>query len=356
MFHLEKEGGLMAEKRKKCPSCGRIFNGEHFVLALISMLLLWTGLVVFCAAGHTAEEPFSGSWRLKIKEAVAVQTPTVFLGDLAEVIGDMDEAAKMELLSRELWAAPVESGRPMAINRDRLTPALQQSLGEMAERCLVPGQVVIQRGGKVFSQADLQQLVAAKLAPAMAAMKGEAMLREYKLPPYIFVSDAMGQVIVELPGRVIPGRLSVRLIETAPDGAVLRQFSGNVFLDLWVDVPTVSRPLQKGEMLTPEVLTLERKNAAYIKGEVWDGGGGPWRVRQATGASQPLLLSNIEPMPRVSKGNKLTLVFEKPGLRVETAAIALADGGVGDSILVRNTQSNVQVMARVVDHGTVRVP
>ena len=348
MFHTEK--------RKKCPSYGGIFKGEHFIFALISMLLLWAGLVVFCAAVNAAEEPSSGAWRLKIKEAVAVQTPTVFLGDLAEVIGYMDETAKRELLSRELWAAPLESGRPMAINRDRLASALQQSLGEMAERCLVPGQVVIQRGGKVFSQVDLQQLVARKLAPVMAAMKGEAMLREYKLPPYIFLSDAMGQVIVELPSRVVPGRLSVRLIETAPDGASLRQFSGNVFLDLWVDVPAVSRPLQKGEMLTPEVLTLERKNAAYIKGEIWDGGGGPWRAKQALGANQPLLLSNIEPMPRVSKGKTLTLVFEKPGIRVEAPAIALADGGIGDSIPVRNTQSNVQVIARVVDHGTVSVP
>lgn len=325
------------------------------LVSLLTMILLAISILVFlCSPALGQVGAGSQDWRLKIKEAVVVEGGMVTLADLAEPIGTASPDV-LELMRRELFAAPVEQGRPMVLNRDRLSMALRQSLGPAVGQCLLPSQIVIQRGGAVLNQADLQKRVDQALAPQMSALTGEASLREYKLPNYIFLGDAMGTVKVETPASLSPGRVALRLVELAPDGSSARQFSGSVFLDLWRDVPAVSRPVQKGEALTPDVLTVTRKNAAYLKGDIWDGTGGPWMVKQPVGEHEPLYVSNLEPLPQVRKGSRLSLVFESQTIRLETPAQALADGQIGDAIPVRNLQSNKQIIATVVDHNTVRV-
>lgn len=292
-------------------------------------------------------------WRLKIESAAVALNDSVFLGDIATPLGHMDEALWQDLSRRALWAAPEQEGKPMQVNRSRLSQALRQALGkEIAGRCILPTSLVIQRGGLVFREDVLRDYVVKSLTPQLAAMPGEAQLTEFRLPEYIFLEHPQQQIQLE-PGKLAPGRITLRFAVKEADGTVLRRVAGTVNLQLWVTVPAAMRVMSKGENLTPEAVTFMRVNAATLKDMPWDGQGGPWRLARGLAAGEPILQSDLQSQLMVRRGDVVTLIYARGNVRMTTQAEALSDGEPGATIAVRNLQSKKQVYAKVKDGGTV---
>ena len=292
-------------------------------------------------------------WRLKIESAAVALNDSVFLGDIATPLGHMDETLWQDLSRRALWAAPEQEGKPMQVNRSRLAQALRQALGkDIAGRCILPTSLVIQRGGLVFREDVLRDYVVKSLTPQLSAMPGEAQLTEFRLPEYIFLEHAQQQIQLE-PGKLAPGRITLRFAVKEADGTVLRRVAGTVNLQLWVTVPAAMRVMSKGENLTPEAVTFMRVNAATLKDMPWDGQGGPWRLARGLSAGEPILQSDLASQLMVRRGDVVTLIYARGNLRMTTQAEALSDGEPGATIAVRNLQSKKQVYAKVKDGGTV---
>ena len=296
-----------------------------------------------------------GEWRLKVAPAAVTNTDSVLLGDIASPLGHMDPALWSDLKSRRLWPAPPEEGKPLQINRSRLSQALRQSLGnELAARCILPTSLVIQRGGLVFREDDLRSYVVKSLTPQLSAMPGEAELNEFRLPEYIFLAHSQQRVQLE-PGKLTPGRVPLRFAVQEADGTVLRRVSGTVNLTLWITVPAASRPLGKGDALTPEAVTFMRINASQLRDLPWDGHGGPWQVTRSLITGEPILQSDLASQLMVRRGTILSLIYTRGNLRMTTQAEALADGEPGATIPVRNLQTKKQIYATVKDGSTVEI-
>jgi flagellar basal body P-ring formation protein FlgA len=316
-------------------------------LLLAVALLLWADGI---QAG-TTEAP----WKLRIKEAASVAGPKVLLGEIAEPIGELDPRKWDELAATELWPSPSARSRPLAVNKDKLQKVLKHFLGDVASLCVLPPRLVLKRGGVAYDEQQLRQIVVNTLTPLLSGLDGEASLREFQLPSFLFLNDPNNSLKVQPSGDVGPGRLGMRLMELDTTGRTRRSVSAGVFVDLWKEVPAAARPLNRNESLTPELITSVRKNMAYLRSGVWDGLGGPWRVKNPIGAMQVVYASSLEPLPEVRKGDTVTLVYEGSRIRLSTTAEALADGGRGESILVRNMQSGREVSARVRNADTVSV-
>lgn len=294
-----------------------------------------------------------GDWRLKILPAAIAAGDQVLLGDIAQPVGNMDPALWEDLKTRELWPAPPEEGKPLQINKSRLSQALRQALGqEYGGRCLLPSSLVIQRGGLVFREDDLRNYVVNSLAPQLAAMPGEAELTDFRLPEYIFLAHSQQQVQLE-PGKLAPGRVPLRFAVKEADGNVLRRVAGTAKLTLWITAPAAARPLNKGETLAPDSITFMRMNAAQMKDLPWDGQGGPWQIIRSIGKGEPILQSDLASKSMVRRGNILTLHYQRGNLQMTIQVEALADGQPGETIPVRNLQTKKQVYATVQDGNTV---
>ena len=274
------------------------------------------------------------AWRLRVREAAVVREAVVRLGDIADPLGNMPRGEWERLAAVPLWPAPETPGKPLQINRQRLGDALRKALGEVADACLLPNSLAVQRDGAVLLEEDLRSLVVKTLTA------------------YAFTAHD-GQSVVLEAGDVAPGRISLRFAVREMDGAAVRRFSGSVFLNLWMDVPCPVRPLGKGEAVTPDVITFMSCNLAYQKGAVWDGRGGPWQTVRSLGASQPILASDLTPLSAVHRGDKLTLVYTRGNVRISAMVEALEEGGPGDTIAVRNLDSKKQIYATVLDADTV---
>ena len=307
------------------------------------------------AAGDQLPMLEQGDWRLKVAPAAVTNTDSVLLGDIAAPLGHMDPALWSDLKSRRLWPAPPEEGKPLQINRSRLSQALRQSLGnELAARCILPTSLVIQRGGLVFREDDLRSYVVKSLTPQLSAMPGEAELNEFRLPDYIFLAHNQQRVQLE-PGKLTPGRVPLRFAVQEADGTVLRRGSRPGHPTPWITVPAASRPLGKGDALTPEAVTFMRINAGQLRDLPWDGHGGPWQVTRSLITGEPILQSDLVSQLMVRRGTILTLIYVRGNLRMTTQAEALADGEPGATIPVRNLQTKKQIYATVKDGSTVEI-
>ena len=292
------------------------------------------------------------AWRLRVREAAVVREAVVRLGDIADPLGNMPRGEWERLAAVPLWPAPETPGKPLQINRQRLGDALRKALGEVADACLLPNSLAVQRDGAVLLEEDLRSLVVKTLTPQINLLGGHGELTDFRLPAYALTAHD-GQSVVLEAGDVAPGRISLRFAVREMDGAAVRRFSGSVFLNLWMDVPCPVRPLGKGEAVTPDVITFMSCNLAYQKGAVWDGRGGPWQTVRSLGASQPILASDLTPLSAVHRGDKLTLVYTRGNVRISAMVEALEEGGPGDTIAVRNLDSKKQIYATVLDADTV---
>ncbi|THB70659.1 MAG: flagella basal body P-ring formation protein FlgA [Desulfovibrio sp.] len=299
-----------------------------------------------------------GEWRITIHEAAVVNGPVVLLGEIAEPLGEYPADLWAELAGTPLWESPALGERPMSITGIRLAAALHHYMNEYADICLTPDSVTLQRGGTLYTESELAAMAARAINQNLAgwaAQGAEAELREYQVPSHIFVADATSSLEVELSNDVEAGRNSFKYLEIGIDGEVQRRVSGSVFVDIWVQVPAAEHPLNRGDTLTVADVTFVRKNLAYLRDDIWDGTGGPFRVRSSVGEGQPIYESHLEILPVVQEGDTVTLVWQGQNIFLSVPAEALADGGAGETITVRNLQSDQEVLARVKDSQTVEV-
>jgi flagella basal body P-ring formation protein FlgA len=278
----------------------------------------------------------------------------VTLGDIADPLGAAPPEEWRRLAAQELWPAPDEAGKPMQINKARLAAALREVMGPLADQCILPNSLVIQRGGAVLREEDLHSLLVKNMTEPLRALPGTAELQDVRLPPYIFLAHPQQQVALE-PVKLAPGRLSLRFVVQEMDGAVLRRVAATAFLNLWMETPCAARPLNKGDALTPDAVTFVSMNAAHMRELPWNGRGGPWQVQRAIAPNQPILQGDLLAQSMLRKGSVVNLVYEKGNVRMSARAEVLADAEPGATVAVRNLQSKKQVFATVIDNSTVMV-
>lgn len=324
------------------------------LLALsIFMGMLLSGLAL-AAAPQGLDADKDPSWRVRFLEAAVVNGPMVRLGEIAAPAGPMPGGVWDDLKGRELWVSPEEEGRPVSLTRPKLQQAVVASLGKnFARLCLYPPSISIQRGGKLYDAPDVQDLVVKTLTPQLAALPGEASLSDFRLPGNIFTASRTQRLELDAPAKVGPGRLSLSFTVRELDGSVVRRLTGTVFVDCWAPVACVTSPVNKGEVIGAEIITYKRKNLAYLRGEPWDGVGGPWQAVRPITLDQPIMQEDITYVPTMKRGRIVNLVFESGNVRLSAKVEALADGVGGETIPVKNLQSKRQVYAVVRDENTV---
>jgi flagella basal body P-ring formation protein FlgA len=79
------------------------------------------------------------------------------------------------------------------------------------------------------------------------------------------------------------------------------------------------------------------------------------RSRRAIAAGHIIMKADLEPMPPVSRGQEVSVEVHYGSVAIETSAVALREGRVGESVMVRNPDSRLTYAAQVVGPGRAMV-
>ncbi|MDR1947388.1 MAG: flagellar basal body P-ring formation chaperone FlgA [Desulfovibrio sp.] len=331
-----------------------MFQSAAGILLLIFLALQ----AVPARAGENArygENAWGGGPFIRFLDAAVVRGDRVLLGEVAVPVGGVTPERWEKLAVRELWPAPPESGRAMNMTRPKLQEAVMMTMKDLAPYCLFPGSMVLRRGGVLVGGEEIRSLVEKQLTSFLSALPGEVLLKDFRLPRHIFLEHAGQELVMETPRRAEPGRVGVRLLVLEVDGTVRQKLSGTVSAECWADVPCAVVGMNRDDLLDHGKITYKRMNLAGLRGEPWDGRGGPWRLVRPLSIEQVICRGDLAPVPTVRKGTTVTVLYEGKNVRLAAQAEALADGAAGESIPVRNLQSRKEVFAQVRDAQTVGI-
>ncbi|MFW5487015.1 MAG: flagellar basal body P-ring formation chaperone FlgA [Desulfovibrio sp.] len=316
----------------------------------------WFGLMVLLLLPTLGVAQNGGkTWAVVTKRAACAAGENVLLGEIAQPFGHVPDGVWRRMAQTELWKAPSPGSRPITYSVHDLQSLLQKSLGSGAKAVRISGQLSLQRGGRVIDAEEIERRTVDYLTPRLAAGGGEVTLRNITTPNFVFLDKDFHSMAIEQQTGDDAGRVTLRFAAKTIDGRILRRFAVSLFVDRWINVPSVMRPVNPGDILTPDLITFERKNAAYLSGKVWDGQGGPWVVKQPIGRGMVIYRDNLRVQPLVMKGDRLELVYKSKHVQLSTDVEAMEDGGQGDAILVRNLQSKREIRAKVWDKRTVMI-
>lgn len=118
------------------------------------------------------------------------------------------------------------------------------------------------------------------------------------------------------------------------------------------------RPLARDTVLTEADVVLAERDAGVLpQGYLTDPAAAAGRrLRRALPAGAVVLPSMLDSVPVIARGQTVTLEAEADGVRIRMAGEALADGGIGERLRVRNMSSERVVEGIVRSGEVVEVP
>ncbi|MDQ6989850.1 MAG: flagellar basal body P-ring formation chaperone FlgA [Mariprofundaceae bacterium] len=157
------------------------------------------------------------------------------------------------------------------------------------------------------------------------------------------------------PLRFLSKRVS--LIAEQGQGKSLRRWYVPVTLNWMKEVVTLNQDISARAMLSKDMLSVEMKNVAGMRGSFWSAKGDVVGLKtlRALRRGDVLLSTKVVRPPLIQRGDPVTIVVNTGALKVRVAGVALKSANRGDRLLVQNVRSRQTLQSIVQDAHTVTV-
>ncbi|WP_417689762.1 flagellar basal body P-ring formation chaperone FlgA [Roseibium sp.] len=218
--------------------------------------------------------------------------------------------------------------------------------------------VTVHRRAEIYDLPRLQQLAAEALARRDASLVPQDLeITFHRNPGPIQANPAAVQPIsVE---RVLwsrtDGRFTLFLGIEGPRGRQQLNLTG--YAREMMEVVALSQPLTRGAILKEGSLTTVRLARQQVPADALLSADAVigLAARQNLRANSPIARNDFERPVLVARGDKVTVTFELPGMKLTTRGQAIDEGAEGDVIDVMNLQSRRIIPATVTSRGQVRI-
>lgn len=211
--------------------------------------------------------------------------------------------------------------------------------------------------GKVVKEAEVRQVVTDFIRERTAGLGVEVNVKKVGFHGDLVLPDGEVTYEVSAPRQWEGwGQASLALIVRIND-RVVKNVPVMVDVEALADLVVTTRAVERGEILTPADVAVQKRDLAVTGGKVARTAADVvgLKVRVGMRGNTPLRTDYLERIPLVKSGQLVTVLLESPALRITTTGRAKGAGSAGELITVQNISSNKDFPARVVDAGTVRV-
>lgn len=141
------------------------------------------------------------------------------------------------------------------------------------------------------------------------------------------------------------------------DDRVEKNLPVNVEVEALAEMLVTARPLERGEVLTAADVSVQKRDLSGVAGRICRSAEEVVgkRLRTSLRANVPLRSDAVEKVPIIKSGQRVTILLENDVMKITATGQAKQAGAEGDTVLVRNLNSQKYVPATVIDSNTVRV-
>jgi flagella basal body P-ring formation protein FlgA len=326
------------------------------------LLQALAGVLLVAAGSVSHAQPEEKNWPVKIelRAKVQVRHAQVTLGDVAN-LSSGDLATLYQWMKLPLGSAP-RAGHMVSLERgeiERWVRSRQLTQGSAvwsgAERVEIDASEQTLAGEKVIESArqELARWLQSRVTRSEISEVSEA--RDVSLP--------QGKVelrVRPLPEGRPPSRRMLLWVDIWIDNAFSRSIPVNFEVRAYQDGYVASQDLMSGSLVTPASFVRREVDIADAPHETAVSARNPndsalWRVRRSVNKGDPVLRSQIEAAPAVTRGEQITLRTHTGMVLLEGRVEALQDGYQGQMVRVKAASATSSVMARVAGPGMVEI-
>ena len=312
-------------------------------------------LIPLALAALAALVPPAKAITLDFHHEATVTGPGVTLGDVADCLDG--KLICQALVSHQVAKAP-EPGGAMSLSAFEVGKTVRRLLPPENELELAgPANVIVTRLGQPITADDILARIDAYLRSQVGRWP-DAEIRftpnERPLPFAVPEGVTTWDIIPANPGLLGSPRIAV-LIKV--DGKVRKNLSVAGKLEVITPVAVAKAPLDKGVLLDPSQFIIDQRDISSLDAPVANPAElAGQRLTRPLKAGEPLTRRAAEPPPVIHRGEVVKMVIRQGGLLLTAAGIAQADGAMGQTIRVENSNSKKIVRGQVSGPGIVEVP
>jgi len=299
------------------------------------------------AGGGRAPNPeINAQDEVTLKEGVTVKGKRVRLGDLF-----MNTGAKADII---VAYAPRAGKRAVFDARwlYRVARAYGLEWRPLGNR----EQITVERESQIISQDEIKDAILAALMERGLGEGNSLELSNKMLRLYVPGGDLPSVGVEDVVYQARTGRVTAILLAPAGEpGATRTRVTGRLFKV--TEIPVLSRRLLANEKITKgDIKWISVHSNRLRNGVITDinelvGKAGKRGLRSGL----PVQENSIRRPILVPKGSLVTIILKAPKMILTAQGKALEDGSDGDTVQIKNTQSNKIIEAEVTGPGTVTV-
>ncbi len=266
----------------------------------------------------------------------------------------MSEADKARLAAVDLGPAPtVGTGR--LLPRAFLQSAIRDAGPPSGTVLRLPARLELERKASRLESSVVRREIEAAIRADLGDTLGVAAVKVPQLSDLQTPAGARLEVDVAPSG---PGARSVSATVRVLDGAqVVRTQQVVVQIDRLETAWILRNEIARGQPVVPSDLEAVQRPTSEMTPDAIRS---PSELQNATArrdlrAGEPVLRRSVELPPMVARGHRVTLLAQSRSIRLSALGEALAGGHHGDTIRVRNLDSQKVVTGRIVGPQTVEM-
>lgn len=309
--------------------------------------------IVFIAALVPRASAADGSFTVKVRPQVTIKGGSVTLADIADLSGD--DRAILEQLAR-MPLGTVSGTR--TLSRSEVFSVIKSKIEGVQETNLTGADSVkIMQAVRAPEAGEIDAAVRDYLAAVTRWNKEEIEVQAVHNLKDIALPE--GDVSLRVASRGVPSSFQNLLLsmEAVQDGKVQRTFWIKADARVHAQVVRVTRPVAFRSILQEGDLQLAACDIADPRAEYYRSTAEAVGsiARRALSAGELLSHACIDEASFVRNGETVKLLVQSGGLRMSLMVRALQSGKIGDTVKVRNTDSDRVITAVVTGRGEVRI-
>jgi flagella basal body P-ring formation protein FlgA len=315
--------------------------------------IIWISGVLLLLCSWTS---WGADLHIIVQQGAMVQGPEITIGDLAEVQGA--DPSIVEKVKRIVIGQAPPAGEDRFLPGGYIYTRLKQyGFDPQTLEIQVPEKIQVTRVSQRIEARAIEAAVRKALKAQMAWDPEKTTIREIRGLESVILPPGPVHYEVSFPNSTDflgPTSFSITF---RVHGNVEKQMYGTAYIEVLLEVVTLTRPIAKDELIEAGDIRLKRVNLAQIpRGVITN-------AEEVIGrrAKRPLQMNamirtyEIETLSLMQRGDQVIILVESPLLKITAMGEALERGNRGETIRVRNLSSQKELRAVVVDGKTVRV-
>ncbi len=217
--------------------------------------------------------------------------------------------------------------------------------------------MVVIRDSNSLNAAKIKELVIAELGKVVPNKDLDVALDNQSLEIHRAKNEPLSYHFTEVKYDPLKNRFETNLLvdKAGSNDADVIKVNGRAMM--MVQVAILNHNVTTGDAITERDIEWSRAPADKVGGDAVTDASRlvNAEVRRSLNAGSVLHIRDLRGAKMVTKGSIITIAVETPYMTLNTQGRAMADGAIGDTIQVLNTQSNRSVDAVVVASGKVSV-